>query len=400
MKQRYKYRIYPHPHQQQLLAQSFGCARVVWNDALVKSKELYEAGEKAIGSPLLKLCITDAKKTEERAWLSNVSNIILQQSVRDLNQAFSNWFASLKGKRKGLKVSAPQFKKRSNRQAIRFTKLGFKVNERTVTLSKIGKVPIVFSRELPSSPSSVTIIKDCAGRYFASFVVETEPELLPWDTTAVGIDLGLESLVTLSSGEKVLPPKFFRAAQKRLRRLQRNLKNKQRGSNRLAKARLRVAKLHARIADQRHDFLHKLSTKLIRENQTIVLEDLAVKNMMGNRHVSKSIADAGWRTLRTMLESKAQMYGREVIIINRWTPTSQACSSCGVRDGKKTLDVRSWKCSSCGSVHDRDVNAAINILAAGLADNPNGRGATHQTSSEAAGYEASTHLKNSLALSA
>jgi putative transposase len=371
MKQRYKYRLYPHAHQQQLLAQSFGCARVVWNDALAKSHELYESGEKSIGSPLLKLCITDAKKTEERAWLANVSNIILQQSVRDLNQAFNNWFASLKGKRKGSKVRAPQFKKRSNRQAIRFTKGGFKVNERTLSLAKIGKVPIAFSRELPSPPSSVTIIKDCAGRYFASFVVETEPELLPWDTTAVGIDLGLESLATLSSGEKVLPPKFFRSAQKRLRRLQRNLKNKQRGSNRLKRAKLRVAKLHARIADQRHDFLHKLSTKIIRENQTIVLEDLAVQNMLGNRHLAKSIADAGWRTLRTMLEAKAQIYGREVIIISRWEPTSQTCSTCGVRDGKKPLDVRSWQCGSCGSVHDRDINAAINILAAGLADNQN-----------------------------
>lgn len=401
MKQRYKCRLYPYPHQINLLAQAFGCARIVWNDALAESNKLYHAGEKAIGNVLLKRCITDAKKTKERQWLSSVPAVVLQQSVRDLNQAFKNWFASLKGKRKGIrKVGAPQFKKRSNRQSIRFTKRTFKINERTVSLLKIGKVPIVFSQELPSPPSSVTIIKDRAGRYFASFVVETEPEMLPWDTTAVGVDLGLETLATLSSGEKILPPKFFRSAQKRLRRLQRNLKNKQRGSNRLERARLRVAKLHARIADQRHDFLHKLSTKLIRENQTIVLEDLAVKNMLGNRRLSKSIADAGWRTLRTMLEAKAQMYGRDVIIINRWTPTSQLCSTCGAQDGKKPLDVRSWKCGSCGTEHDRDVNAALNILAAGLAESQNGRGATHETSLEAAGCEASTHLKNSLALNA
>lgn len=392
MKQRYRFRLYPHPHQQVALARAFGCARVVWNDALAKSRELYAAGQKTSYPVLAKLCITQAKQTPERQWLAEPSNVVLQQSVRDLDQAYRNWWASLKGKRKGAKVKPPRFKKRRGAQSVRFMSHVFRTGDRTLTLSKIGSVPIKWSRDLPSDPSSVTVIRDASGRYFASFVVEVEPTPLPANGKAVGIDLGLASLAVTSDGEKFASPKFLRSALKRLRRLQRNLKHKQRGSSRLAIARRKVAKLHAKVADRRLDYLHQLSTRLIRENQTVVMEDLNVSGMLKNRKLARSISDAGWRQLRILLESKAEQYGREVVVINRWLPTSQVCSACGHHDGKKDLSVREWQCPSCGTVHDRDINAALNILAAGLAESRNGRGATHQsTALVAAGCEAPTH---------
>jgi putative transposase len=392
VKQRYRYRLYPHPHQQMALAKAFGCARVVWNDALAKSRELYAAGEKSSYPVLAKLCITQAKQTPERSWLSGPSNVILQQSVRDLDQAFRNWWASLKGKRKGPKVRPPRFKKRRCAQSIRFMSHVFRTGEQTLTLSKIGIVPIEWSRDLPSAPSSVTVIRDASGRYFASFVVEVEPTPLPANGKAVGIDLGLASLAVTSAGEKIAPPKFLRSALKRLRRLQRHLKHKQKGSNRLAAARRQVAKLHAAVADKRLDFLHQLSTRIIRENQTVVLEDLNVSGMLKNKNLARSIADAGWRQFRTLLESKAEQYDRQVVVINRWQPTSQVCSACGHHDGKKELSIREWQCPSCGTVHDRDINAALNILAAGLAESRDGRGAAHKsTLAVAAGWEAPTH---------
>jgi putative transposase len=325
MKQRYRYRLYPHPHQQMALAKAFGCARVVWNDALAMSRELYAAGEKTSYPVLAKLCITQAKQTPERSWLSGPSNVVLQQSVRDLDQAFRNWWASLSGKRKGPKVKPPRFKKRRGAQSIRFMSHVFRTGERSLTLSKIGTVPIEWSRDLPSDPSSVTVIRDASGRYFASFVVEVEPTPLPANGKAVGIDLGLASLAVTSAGEKIAPPKFLRSALKRLRRLQRHLKHKQKGSNRLAAARRQVAKLHATIADKRLDFLHQLSTRVLRENQTVVLEDLNVSGMLRNRKLARSIADAGWRQFRILLESKAEQYDRQVVVINRWLPTSQVC---------------------------------------------------------------------------
>ena len=202
MKQRYRLRLYPHLHQQVALARAFGCARVAWNDALAK------------------LCITQAKQTPERQWLAEPSTVVLQQSVRDLDQAYRNWWASLKGKRKGAKVKPPRFKRRRGAQFFRFMSHVFRTGERTLTLSKIGPVPIEWSRDLPSDPSSVTVIRDASGRFFASFVMDVEPNPLPANGKAVGIDLGLASLAVTSDGEKLAPPKFLRSALKRLRRLQ------------------------------------------------------------------------------------------------------------------------------------------------------------------------------------
>jgi putative transposase len=393
MQLRYRFRLEPTSSQQQALSRTFGCVRVVWNDALALSQRLHEQGEKYPGATALqKLVITDGKQTAERQWLSDAFSHALIQSVRDLDLAYRNWWKSLSGKRKGPKLRAPRFKKRSSVQSARFTRQGFRVLDNSkLRLSKVGDIKVRWSRDLPSDPSSCTIIKDAAGRYFASFVVEVDrPQLKPNGNT-VGIDLGLTTFAALSTGEKIDAPKPLRSALKRLRKLQRNLSRKTKGSNRRNRARVQVARLHARIADTRKDFLDKLSTRIIRENQTVVLEDLKVSGMIRNRKLARSIADAGWRQFRLLLESKALMYGRAVNIISTWEPTSQRCSACGELGGKKPLNIRAWTCLHCGAEHDRDINAANNIAAAGQVEAQNGRGARHKTGSPAAGCEASTH---------
>jgi putative transposase len=377
MKARYRYRVYPKPAQISALNQLFGCVRVVWNDALNFCNQSYRDGVKYPGeSELQKQFITNAKKTEHRQWLSQVSNIPLQQSIRDLGTAYSNFFKSCSGKRKGKKVKPPKFKKRSNAQACRFRVGGFKVNERTVYLAKIGKLKIEWSRPLPADPSSVTIIRDAANRYFMSFVVEINPVQLPDNGKSVGIDLGIIDFATFDSGEKVKSPKPLKARLRRLKRAQRNLKKKIKGSNRLKLARLRVAKIHAKIKDIRTDFLHKLSTRIVNENQVIALEDLNVSGMVKNRKLSRAISDLGWRSFRTMLEAKSAMYGRDLRVISRWEPTSQKCSCCGEKGGKKELSVREWECLFCGVIHDRDINASRNIIqvAGGQSETLTGRG--------------------------
>jgi putative transposase len=330
---------------------------------------------------------------EERNWLTEVSAVPLQQSIRNLSVAYKNFFDSVKGKRKGKKVNPPKFRSRRSKQSAAFVNSGFALKDNNrVYLAKIGFLDVVWSRPLPSAPSSVTVIKDAANRYFLSFVVEVSPELLPDNGQAVGVDLGIIDFATLSEGEKIKAPKPLKARLKRLRKCQRNLARKQKGSKRREKARLRVAKLHAKVKDTRTDFLHKLSTKLIRENQTIILEDLNTSGMLKNRRLSRAISDLGWRSFRTMLEAKSVMYGRDFRVISRWEPTSQRCSCCGEIGGKKELSVREWTCLFCGSTLDRDVNAAVNIkVAGGHSETQNGRGGKRQTTSVAASCEASTH---------
>ncbi len=412
MKLRYKYRIYPTNQQKWQLAKLFGCCRVVFNDALAYCQETYKKGGNYEGINILSKRLTKSKNTEEKQWLREVSAIPLQQSLRDLHQGFKNFFDSCQGKRKGAKIKPPKFKKRKSKQSAKFTDNGFKVKQHKVYLAKIGDLKIVWSRELPSRPSSVTVIKDSADRYFLSFVCEVSPKILPPNNNSVGVDLGIIDFATLSDGEKVKAPKPLKSQLKRLRRLQRNLSRKQEGSKRREVARKKVAKLHAKITDIRTDFLHKLSTKLIKDNQLIALEDLNVSGMVKNRKLSRAISDLGWRSFRTMLIAKGEIYGREVRVINRWEATTQKCSCCGFKGGKKELSIREWTCLNCGEIHDRDINASANILkvAGGQLDTKgalsngegtspwvapkNGRGGRHKTtSSVAASCEASTTPK-------
>lgn len=373
MKQRYKYRIYPTPTQCIALAQLFGCSRVAWNDALAHCQALYRDGEKYPGFAALSKRFTALKKSEAYCWLSEVAAVPLQQSLKDLDVAFRNFFSSVTGKRKGPKVRMPRFKKRSNTQSARFVGSAFAVGQK-LRLAKIGDIKVQWSRELPSEPSSVTIIKDASGRYFASFVVDVELDLLPWSNAAIGIDLGITTFATLDDGTKIDAPKPLKWHLGKLARLQRRLAKCEKGSNRRKRAVLAVAKVHARIKDIRTDFLHKLSTRLIRENQSISIEDLNVSGMVKNRKLAKAVSDLGWRQFRTMLEAKAEMYGRDVQVVSRWEPTSQTCSECGHKEGRKSLSVREWQCLNCGALHDRDVNAAKNIrVAGGQSETVNGR---------------------------
>ncbi|WP_229929087.1 RNA-guided endonuclease InsQ/TnpB family protein [Kitasatospora xanthocidica] len=368
MQLRYSFRVYPGTGQCMALARAFGCVRVVFNDALRVRETARAAGLPFVSSGELSKQLTAAKKTPERAWLTEVSSVVLQQSLRDLDTAYKNFFDGLKGKRP--RMGAPRFKSRKDsRQSIRFTaNAGWKITPGgRLRLPKVGDVRVKWSRSLPSVPSTVTIVKDAAGRYFASFVVETETEALPETGSTVGIDLGLTHFAILSDGTKIDSPRFLRRAEKKLKKAQRDLSRKAEGSSNRAKARIKVARCHARTADARRDFHHQLSTKIIRENQAVAVEDLAVKGLARTR-MAKSVHDAGWSAFVTMLEYKAAKFGRVFHRIGRFEPTSQVCSVCGVKDGPKPLSVREWTCGACGAVLDRDINAAVNVAkAAGLA---------------------------------
>ncbi|WP_275461504.1 RNA-guided endonuclease InsQ/TnpB family protein [Streptomyces noursei] len=369
MQLRYSFRLYPNGPQRSALARAFGCARVVYNDAL-RARETARAGGEAFPKTgdLSKLLITEAKKTEERAWLGEVSAVVLQQSLRDLDTAYKNFFDGLKGKR--LRMGAPRFKSRKdNRQAVRFTaNARWKITTGgDLALPKIGDVRVKWSRALPSVPPTVTVVKDAGGRYFASFVVETDIEELPETDAVVGIDLGLSHFAILSDGTKIDAPRFLRRAEKKLKKAQQNLSRKAKGSNNRTRARIKVARAHGRVVDARREFHHQLSTKIIRENQAVAVEDLTVKGLARTR-LAKSVHDAGWSQFVSFLEYKAVRYGRAFHRIGRFEPTSQVCSTCGVKDGPKPLNVREWTCGACGAVLDRDINAAVNIAkAAGLA---------------------------------
>ncbi|MFD4456783.1 RNA-guided endonuclease InsQ/TnpB family protein [Nocardia sp. NPDC058480] len=366
---RYSYRLVPTASQRIALARAFGCARVVFNDAIAIRRAAHETGAPFPTDAAMSKALTAAKRTPERAWLSEVSAVLLQQALADANSAYRNFFASLSGKRKGRKVGAPRFRsRRDSRQSIRFTaNAQFRIlSNGRLRLPKIGDIPVRWSRSLPSTPSSVTVTLDSTGRYHASFVVEVSDHSLPATNGEVGLDLGLTHFAITSDGRKVTNPRIGRKAAVKLRRAQKELARRQKGSANRRKSVRRVAKCHARIGDTRRDWLHKLSTTMIRENQAVYVEDLAVSGL-GRTRLARSVHDAGWSMFVAMLEYKAKRYGRRFGKVDRWFPSTRMCSNCGLVGEKKPLHMREWVCP-CGAVHDRDVNAAINILTAGRAD--------------------------------
>ncbi len=381
VKLRYQFRLYPSAPQRTELAKAFGCARVFYNDALRLRQHAYQQGKPLPSlTELAKQVITEAKKTPERAWLGEVSAVVLQSSLRDLQTAYSNFFASQKGTRKGPKTGPPRVKKKTHRQAVRFTRAArFSITtDGRLRLPKIGDVRVRWSRQLPCEPSSVTVLKDAAGRYFASFVVEAQDKPLPeldWEETDTGIDLGLSSYAVLR-GRKIASPKFFRRQEKKLKRAQRKLSRCQKGSNNRRKAKLAVAKIHARIADKRRDFIEQETTRVVRESQAVYLEDLNVKGMARGRF-GKSVHDQSLGAFARPLEAKCARYGRTFVKVDRFFPSTQLCAYCGALTGprgREGLRIRTWRCA-CGRVHDRDQNAEYNlrlegrsIVAAGRAD--------------------------------
>ena len=390
MQVRYRYRIYPSPGQQQALARAFGCARVVYNDCLRVRDQAYAAREKITDTDVQRRVITLAKLTPERAWLGQVASVALVQACQDARRAYKNWFDSLKGRRKGPKIRHPKPRRKHGRQSIRLTRNGYALHGERLYVAKVGDLKIEWSRVLPSAPSSVTVIREPDGRYYASFVVQREATPLPACDREVGIDLGLASLVVTSDGETVANPRFYLAAQRRLRRAQRVLSRRQEGSANRARARHRVAVVHRKVRDARLDHAHKTALRLVRDNQAVYAEDLCVSGMARTR-LAKSVADAGWSQLIRCITEKAAHYGRTFAKVGRFEPTSQVCSACGVKDGPKPLGVRQWACAACGTVHDRDVNAARNILALGRRERLNACGTGVRPPLEvAAGAEAGT----------
>ncbi len=362
VKKAFKYRVYPTAEQEDLLRRTLGCARLVYNKALAARTEAWYGEQKRVGYKETSSMLTDWKKEPELSFLKGVSCVPLQQGLRHLQGAFTNFFAG--------RAKYPNFKKKRNGGSAEFTKSAFKYRDGQVYLAKCAEpLPIRWSRLLPKSvePSTITVKLSPAGRWTVSLSVDVNIEPLPPVKKQVGIDLGISALMTLSDGEKVANPKGFKAKYRKLRKAQKALSRKVKGSNNRHQARLRVARVHAEIADARKDNLHKLTTRLIRENQTIVVEDLAVKNMVKNHKLAQAISDASWGELVRQLEYKAEWYGREFIKIDRWFPSSKRCGSCGHVVDKLSLSIRSWDCPSCGVGHDRDINAAKNILAAGLA---------------------------------
>ncbi|WP_413774955.1 RNA-guided endonuclease InsQ/TnpB family protein [Actinocorallia sp. A-T 12471] len=360
----FKFRFYPTPEQAEDLSRTFGCVRLVYNRMLEERTRAYRCEGRSISYGESSALLTQWKRTEDLAFLNEVSSVPLQQALRHLQSAFVNFWAKRAGH--------PVFKsKRKSRASAEYTRSAFRLKDRCLTLAKIAEpLDIVWSRPLPNGaePTTVTVSRDAAGRWFVSVLCrETVTHLGPARST-VGVDAGITSLVTLSTGEKIANPRHERRDRHRLAKAQRELSRKARGSKNRQKARLKVARAHARVADRRRDFLHKLTTRLVRENQTVVIEDLAVGDLFGCRTLARAISDAAWSELRTMLEYKSDWYGRRLVVVARRFPSSKLCSACGRRADTMPLHVRDWTCGGCGATHDRDVNAAKNLLAAGLAE--------------------------------
>ncbi|MDU8992797.1 RNA-guided endonuclease TnpB family protein [Streptomyces mirabilis] len=375
VKRAYRYRFYPTDAQAAELSRTFGCVRKVYNMALAARTEAWTRQER-VNYHQTSAMLTAWKKTEELAYLNEVSSVPLQQALRHLQTAFTHFF--------GKRAKYPRFKSRKkSRKSAEYTTSAFRFRDGELRLAKMSEpLRIEWSRPLPEgvNPSTVTVSQDAAGRWFVSLLCD-DPGVkpLPENGNAVGIDAGLDHLLTLSTGEKIANPRHERRDRAALAREQRRLAKKEKGSANRARARLKVAKIHARIADRRRDTLHKLTTRLVRENQTIVIEDLTVRNMVKNHRLARAISDAAWSEFRSMLEYKAAWYGREVIAVDRWFPSSKLCSACGTLQDTMPLNMRTWTCD-CGTTHDRDVNAANNLLAAGLAVTVCGAGARPQRS--------------------
>lgn len=360
-KRAYKFRCYPTDEQQQVLARTFGCVRYVYNWALRLRTDAYYKHQQRLGYHETSAALTILKQQPETVWLNEVSSVPTQQSLRHLDRAFRHFFEGRTG--------YPTFKRKHGVQSAEYTTSAFKWDGTSLTLAKMdAPLSMVWSRPLPEGckPSTVTVSKDCAGRYFVSILVEEDIKPLPVVNKQVGLDLGLTSMVVLSTGEKVGNPRFFAQDEKKLARAQRRHAKKKKGSKNREKARRKVARIHAHIQDRRREYQHQLSTRIIHENQVVCVETLAVKNMVKNHSLAKSISDVGWGEFVRQLDYKAAWYGRTLVKIDKFYPSSKRCFDCGHVLETLSLDIRVWTCPECATVHDRDVNAARNIHAAGL----------------------------------
>lgn len=354
----YKFRIYPDAKQQEQLAQTFGCARYVFNWALSLRKTAYENNNKLSANEVSSQ-LTALKRQESFIWLKDVSSVCLQQSLANLDTAYKRFFKKLGG--------YPVYKKRSNKQSVRYEKTAFVFKNGKLKLAKQDKfMKVKFSRPINGEVSSITVSKNPDGKYFASFLVKEQFQPSAKTAKQIALDLGIKDFATFNDGSRVANPKYLFKSFSKLKRLQRKLSKRTKGSKNRNKARIKLARLHSKIANQRLDFLHKLSTQIVNENQVICVEDLAVKEMLQqNKLIAKLASSLGWREFLTMLEYKSSWNERQFIKVNRFFASSKTCSACGAKNDELTLSQRSWVCA-CGAKHDRDHNAAKNILKEGL----------------------------------
>lgn len=360
VKRAYKYRFYPDAEQAELLAKTFGCVRFVYNHILRYRTDAYYQDKEKVSYIGANAKLTEIKKRPELAFLNEVSSVPLQQCLRNQQAAFKNFFEG--------RAKYPVFKSKKHKQSAEFTYRAFSYKNGQLTLAKCkNPLNIKWSRPLPSGPTTITVSKDQAGRYFVSCLCEFEPTLLPVNDKKVGIDVGIKDLFVTSDGFKSGNPRHTAKYASKLAKYQRRLAKKKLGSKNRQKAKLKVARIHAKISDCRLDSLHKLSRKLINENQVVCAENLAVKNMIRNPKLAKHVADASWGEFTRQLKYKANWAGRVYVEIDRFFPSSKRCHCCGFVSESMPLDVRSWACPECETEHDRDVNAACNIKAAGLA---------------------------------
>jgi putative transposase len=360
----YKYRFFPTAEQENLLRRTMGCVRLVYNKALAAKTEGWYQRQERIDYKQTSRLLTGWKKTEDLDFLNEVSSVPLQQCLRNLQKAFANFW--------GKRAKYPKFKAKRNGGSAEFTKSAFKYRDGQLWLAKCQEpLNTIWSRFLPDgcSPSTVTVKLEPSGRWFVSLLVD-DPTVkpLPPKEKKVGIDVGISSLLTTSDGQKIANPKYFNRLYQKLKSVQKELSRKTKGSSNRSKARLKVAKIHAKIKDARTDFLHKLTTDLVRANSVIAIEDLGIRNMVKNHKLARSISDAAWGEMFRQLEYKCEWYGRTLVKIDQFFPSSKRCHHCGFVMDKLPLDIRTWDCPSCNTKDiDRDINAGKNILAAGLA---------------------------------
>ncbi len=379
MKSRWTFRCYPTPEQEEHLNRTFGCARFVWNWALRMRSDGFRNGER-VGYPATDKALTALKATPEHVWLNEVSSVCLQQSLRDLQTAFANLFDK--------RAAYPSFKRKEARQSANYTERGFSfdTNRRVLKLAKIGAIKVKWSRKSIPHPSSIRLIRTASGKYFVSLVVETQIAPLPETGQSVGIDFGVARLATLSNGERITNPKHGAKWQRRLAFYQKRLARCQKGSNRRMGVKRHVGRIHEKIANRRSDTLHKLSTDLVTRFDVICVEDLNLRGMVKNHSLARSLHDASIGTAIRMIDEKAKRYGKTAVRIDRWFLSSKTCSECGHIVEKLPLSVREWACPECGTIHDRDTNAAVNILAVGHTVSAHG-GTVRRTSAKAVGRE-------------